>query len=55
MILKPYLHLDSIDGFQKDNLILQIYHCYSINILIIKPILNIKEILLKSLKILLFF
>ena len=55
MSLKTLLHLDSIDGIQNYDPILKIYHCYNTNILINKPISNIKEISLKSLEMPLFF
>ena len=55
MSLKQLLHVDSIDGIQNYDPILKIYHCYNTNILINKPISNIKEISLKSLEMPLFF
>jgi len=54
-MLKQLLHLDSIDGFQNYDTILKKYHCYNTNILINKPISNIKEISLKSIEMPLFF
>ena len=50
-MLKTLIHLDSIDGIQNYDTILKTYHCYNTNILINKPISNIKEISLKSLEI----
>ena len=44
------MYLDFIDGIQNYDPILKSYHCYNTNILINKPILNTKEILLKSLE-----
>ena len=55
MSFKTLLHLDSIDGNQNYDPILKTYHCYNTTILINKPIANIKEILLKSLEMPLFF
>ena len=43
-MLKQILHLDSLDGIQNYDPILRTKHCYNINILINKPIPNIKEI-----------
>ena len=54
-MLKQLLHLDSIDGIQNYDTILKSYHCYNTNILINKPISNIKEISLKSIEMPLFF
>ena len=54
-MLKQLLHLDSIDGIQNYDPILKTYHCYNTNILINKPISNIKEISLKSIEMPLFF
>ena len=54
-MLKQLLHLDSIDGIQNYDPILKCYHCYNNNILINKPISNIKEISLKSIEMPLFF
>ena len=54
-MLKQLLHLDSIDGNQNYDTILRTYHCYNTNILINKPIANIKEITLKSVEMPLFF
>ena len=54
-MLKTLIHLDSIDGIQNYDTILKNYHCYNTNILINKPISNIKEISLKSLEMPLFF
>jgi hypothetical protein len=54
-MLKQLLHLDSIDGLQNYDPILKTYHCYNTNILINKPISNIKEISLKSIEMPLFF
>ena len=54
-MLKTLIHLDSIDGIQNYDTILKTYHCYNTNILINKPISNIKEISLKSLEMPLFF
>ena len=54
-MLKQLLHLDSIDGIQNYDPILKTYHCYNTNILINKPIANIKEISLKSVEMPLFF
>ena len=54
-MLKQLLHLDSIDGIQNYDPILKSYHCYNTNILINKPISNIKEISLKSIEMPLFF
>jgi hypothetical protein len=54
-MLKQLLHLDSIDGIQNYDTILKGYHCYNTNILINKPIHNIKEISLKSIEMPLFF
>jgi len=54
-MLKQLLHLDSIDGIQNYDPILKSYHSYNTNILINKPISNIKEISLKSIEMPLFF
>ena len=54
-MLKQLLHLDSIDGNHNYDTILRTYHCYNTNILINKPIANIKEISLKSIEMPLFF
>jgi hypothetical protein len=54
-MIKTLLHFDSIDGIQNYDTILKTYHCYNTNILINKPISNIKEISLKSLEMPLFF
>ena len=54
-MLKTLLHLDSLDGIQNYDPILKTRHCYNTNILINKPIPNIKEISLKSLEMPLFF
>ena len=54
-MLKQLLHLDSIDGNHNYDTILKTYHCYNTNILINKPISNIKEISLKSIEMPLFF
>ena len=54
-MIKTLLHFDSIDGIQNYDTILKSYHCYNTNILINKPISNIKEISLKSLEMPLFF
>ena len=54
-MIKTLLHFDSIDGIQNYDTILKTYHCYNTNILINKPISNIKEISLKSIEMPLFF
>ena len=54
-MIKTLLHFDSIDGIQNYDTILKSYHSYNTNILINKPISNIREISLKSLEMPLFF
>ena len=54
-MIKTLLYFDSIDGIQNYDTILKSYHCYNTNILINKPISNIKEISLKSIEMPLFF
>jgi hypothetical protein len=54
-MLKQILHLDSLDGIQNYDPILRTKHCYNTNILINKPLPNIKEISLKSIEMPLFF
>ena len=54
-MIKTLLHFDSIDGIQNYDTILKRNHCYNTNILINKPISNIKEICCKSIEIPLFF
>jgi len=54
-MLKQILHLDSLDGILNYDPILRTKHCYNTNILVNKPIPNIKEISLKSIEMPLFF
>ena len=54
-MIKTLLHFESIDGIQNYDTIFKCYHCYNTNILINKPISNIKEISLKSIEMPLFF
>ena len=55
MSLKQLLHFDTIDGIQNYDSILRTYHSYNTNLLINKPLENIKEISLKSLEFPIFF
>ena len=55
MSLKQLLHFDTVDGIKNYDPILKSYHCYNTNLLINKPLTNIKEISLKSLEFPIFF